>query len=720
MEKQSALEAIVSPSATRGAAEYRGPSKTGYFHIFYSATGYSGLMNTAPPIIIDIYNAFDAAWNLYVNPSNPNGFKFTQPVTSGKSTMDVYIHIQNPSKPIFVTGDALSVINIYIDGLSDLLGSFTTSQLNQAKATITHEYFHTVEFAYRNSGALPTWFKESFASWSSYRQYGTVGSDDAARFNDFLRGLGTSLPQQDPYGAALFPLYIHQYRGGDATIKSIMTGLATYPSLNVYQIVNAVTPGGFPDTFSYFWVGNYSPKWTYAPYATSGMLNYPLQPDLYPSPTPYSANPLACRVVNFSPLAQGEAVNITLNVTSGPASNLRSFAVLKQSNGSILSADITPYIGTIVSVVMPSNNFGTIGIVSMNIDASVAAGNNGTNLSGSSIDYTLNLDVQPKTLSIPAGSRYTEEIVTLGAGKYQDYLVTFGTTGTQTLQTFGTWGGTYIEILNAGGTSSLGYYTGSGYSNNAFVSYSFAANTQYRVRIGFSNSSTSATTKLAIVPSSYYASYSSISSYNDYSGNVNHSLSTNSVALARYTYTNTTNTSQTSVTFTTSSSYDAYLYIIDPYSTSPVMQATSNNADYPSLYDDDSGGSMQAKITKNMTKGKEYLVIACFYNPNTTSGSLTVQSQPAIGDPAWVVYGTSLLYPDNGGYEWRVPYYMTWGNDAYNGYAYFEYQWEADNFKYESFSGTQYLDYYMGDSLYYQVYWEVEHLIGGVWYGGYK
>jgi len=88
------------------------------------------------------------------------------------------------------------------------------------------------------------------------------------------------------------------------------------------------------------------------------------------------------------------------------------------------------------------------------------------------------------------------------------------------------------------------------------------------------------------------------------------------------------------------------------------------------------------------------------------------------GTPGWIVYGTSLLYPDGGGYEWRVPYDMYWGNSYYSGYAYFEYQWEADCFKYEMFNGLQYLDYYVSDTIYYQVYWEVEHFDNGYWSGG--
>ena len=61
------------------------------------------------------------------------------------------------------------------------------------------------------------------------------------------------------------------------------------------------------------------------------------------------------------------------------------------------------------------------------------------------------------------------------------------------------------------------------------------------------------------------------------------------------------------------------------------MAASTNvantTADRPCLYDDDGGGSLQAQITKSMDENVEYLVIATFYNPSTTSGNITIWTQ---------------------------------------------------------------------------------------------
>ena len=97
----------------------------------------------------------------------------------------------------------------------------------------------------------------------------------------------------------------------------------------------------------------------------------------------------------------------------------------------------------------------------------------------------------------------------------------------------------------------------------------------------------------------------------------------------------------------------------------------------------------------------------------------------------WYEYGASLLYPDNGGYEWRVPYALEYyGPSSYGGcyfgHAYFETQEEARQFSYESFLGSQYLDNWtdpaigIPGSLYYFVDGVVEHFEGGIWSGGWK
>lgn len=57
---------------------------------------------------------------------------------------------------------------------------------------------------------------------------------------------------------------------------------------------------------------------------------------------------------------------------------------------------------------------------------------------------------------------------------------------------------------------------------------------------------------------------------------------------------------------------DTYMYLIDPYETTACM------------FNDDSGGDLQAQISKDLIAGRTYIVIISPYNFATISGDIGV------------------------------------------------------------------------------------------------
>jgi len=363
--KQEALETIVSPSKTRVPQTYTGT----YFVINYDDAEFTLSQ------VIAVHSAFIETYNFYVNPatSSPQ-LRFDKPVSSiGGSTFTI-----NLKKTVGLAhgGFLPNYIEFYID--PSRINSATGVD-DQAKAVAAHEYNHAILHNYRNLWSMPGWVGDAFASWSSYRQYGTAGSDDSASFNSFLSSPNSSLPLQNHYGASLFPLYMQLYKGGDTTIKMIFSCLKAYPASDIYQVITMVTSsgilsGGFKGTFADFWVANYVPKTTYAPYATGPMVSSPGGITAYSSPSfAYGVSDLACRYISFS-VTPSSTINVTLSVFGGTPSDLRNFVVLGLSNGALLCADLTSYIGTMVSVIIPAGIYTSGSIASVNVGQSSMIG----------------------------------------------------------------------------------------------------------------------------------------------------------------------------------------------------------------------------------------------------------------------------------------------------------------------------------------------------------
>ena len=219
-------------------------------------------------------------------------------------------------------------------------------------------------------------------------------------------------------------------------------------------------------------------------------------------------------------------------------------------------------------------------------------------------------------LNIASNTRYTEEVATLAAGNYREYRITFALGGTKIAQTFGP-RDAYLYLYDAGGTL-LSANADGGYSLNALIRYNFSANTAYIIRVKFYSASVSGEVKLGLSPSSglTQTGLSAINQFEDiYSASgtgVSHSvpLSLNETRL--FVWSPSVGRSYT-VTTVSSPNLDTYLYLIDPAATALC------------LYNDDGGGNLQARITSNMTAGKQYLIVISAYNITTTAGNTTLQ-----------------------------------------------------------------------------------------------
>ncbi len=207
--------------------------------------------------------------------------------------------------------------------------------------------------------------------------------------------------------------------------------------------------------------------------------------------------------------------------------------------------------------------------------------------------------------------KYSEQIITLTPNSYYDFYVTFGVTGQKLVQTFGT-KDTVIELYSSSGELlvSASQTDDAGYSFNSFFSYYTYAETQYIIRVRFSNVSDCGTTKLVLLPAtgSRGAGVSTISSYDD----ILSITGTTSFVWNSYSQLNLTRVitftapESGEYTFEIDSDFDTQVYVIDPRSSDVLVDSVD--------YDNDSGDDFNAKLTKTLTPDIPYLIIFSGYN----------------------------------------------------------------------------------------------------------
>ena len=205
-------------------------------------------------------------------------------------------------------------------------------------------------------------------------------------------------------------------------------------------------------------------------------------------------------------------------------------------------------------------------------------------------------------------TRYSEKVITLTPGTYYDLYVTFGTTGSQLIQTFGR-KDTTMELYSASGELLVGRNEtdDNGFRFNDLLRYDTLEDTQYIIRVRLWDSQSSGTIKVAITPArgACAPNVESIECYEDiqsFEGSSTLTWST-SLELNHSGVITFTPPETGDYTFETISDLDTVLYVLDPRSPNAVVRFVD--------YNDNGGADLNAKLTKTLEAGISYFVIYC-------------------------------------------------------------------------------------------------------------
>lgn len=208
--------------------------------------------------------------------------------------------------------------------------------------------------------------------------------------------------------------------------------------------------------------------------------------------------------------------------------------------------------------------------------------------------------------------RYKEAIVSLSPNEktHEDYYLTVTHSGRYLFQTFGI--KDTIMILYDADYNQLAYNDNSGSENNALFSYSLTSGQSYIVRVMLRTASDSGTVKLGITPvAQSYFYFEDL--YNMDAPISVHDFTSTLKTTEVLTYTPTKTGNHTFKThYNTSSRIDTCMYLIDPYE------------DTVCIFDDDSGGDLQAQISKDLIAGRTYFIIVAPYHFATVSGNIGI------------------------------------------------------------------------------------------------
>lgn len=215
-------------------------------------------------------------------------------------------------------------------------------------------------------------------------------------------------------------------------------------------------------------------------------------------------------------------------------------------------------------------------------------------------------------------NRFTERTISLEAGEYSDFYITFdgSTTYDRVIQTFGNLDTTltiYDEYDN-----QIAYNDDSGYEKNAQIQLKQQNGKKYKVRVKFKDSSVSGTTKLVIFIARKHSGLepSSFDNFLEIYGPT--TIQTYMQEGGSYVYKFIPSESRQYTIYTEIADeeniQDMYLYLIDPRST------------LSTIYDDDGGlEESQARLRIDLEAGVPYLLIITCFNPDASGGPATIK-----------------------------------------------------------------------------------------------
>lgn len=529
---------------------------------------------------------FKSTYQVYLDPdSDPDG---SAAATTVKSTT--------------LTNTCASYIIIY---------NFS-SLTSTVKERIAHEYFHAIQNAYNHQSG---WFKEACANWGKEIVGGSLNSAKA-QINSFISSNNTSMPLANQYGAVLFPLAIHYNYGGSSSILSIYEEYNNYKAnIELSELRTVITNGIVNNGYT---SGSFD-------FAYRRMASFLIDTSVWFKNLGYNSWSNVSTTTWATSTSSTQTYTGSLNYL---ASNYYHISIPSEFTGSVkIDIEFSSSKGALQTYTIDNNNCHSISYFRTTTDGSSYAEKSDiceditdlylilSNLDNSeTITFTANLSLYDygNSITFNSSDRYTERLCYIPCNGYEEIAVTFNTSGSKTIQTFGEYD-TKIELYSANGTL-LASDDDSGYSLNALIRYYTSANTTYIIRIKLYSSSRFGETQLAITPA--YGALSSdssvLSKYEDIYSISTTTFTWNSFAEQYYTrMVRFIPSSSSTYTFELDSTFDNYIYVIDPR----YARIQVKNIDY----NDDGGSGLNAKLSKNLKEDVPYLVIYSAYNPGNSS-----------------------------------------------------------------------------------------------------
>ena len=483
------------------------------------------------------------------------------------------------------------------------------------KEIIAHEYFHAIEDAYNYGNS---WLKEACANWGAISicdKYTTA----LMWVRDFILNSTDISLVDTSYGAVLFPLTIQYKYGGIDTIVAIFEELNKLNWLmSDNEVITAITKailrvnnsGSFYDAYRSMATFLIKPNmWFNTVADTSNLHSWSgvkvRSVDVYSSQTTNVSDELDCLSSKYYLLNNPNSkatgsVKININFHSNDGS-IQIYTIDKHGNHKISYPKTTP---NGFNIEIP--DFGT-DILKLYVVVSL----NYNNFNSGKIDVSISLVENSNSISFSNNTRYIEKFCYIPQGEYEEFAITFATSGTKTIQTFGMHD-TVIELYNSSGTI-LKNDDDSGFGLNGLISYNFSANVNYKIRIKCYGDNFGKI-KLSITPANVSSNYDNLDCIIERTGySLNSKVQQNYTNLVKFVTATTCE-----YTFELESTFDNYIYVIDPRSNDVL----NNNVDY----NDDGGVGSNAKLTKELDPYVPYLIIYTQYNPsnalNSTNSSI--------------------------------------------------------------------------------------------------
>ncbi len=242
-------------------------SRQGRFRAHYDTSGSHAPdltdldMNGVPDWVDSTLAYLEYAWAVQIDqmgfnpPKSDNGL-------GGGSEIDVYIRNMGIGGPYGVVwpddpfGNTSSAYIILDNDYSE--DHYLTKGYAALRVTTAHEFFHVIQFGYRNSPESLIWWMEQTATWMEDHIWDDV-NDYLAYLVYFFQGAKTEPLDSNKglfkYGAVIWPMYLSN-RFGDNIIREAWEALALAENPRI-GVLDAVIPGGLNAALNEFGVWNY-------------------------------------------------------------------------------------------------------------------------------------------------------------------------------------------------------------------------------------------------------------------------------------------------------------------------------------------------------------------------------------------------------------------------------------------------------------------------------